>query len=46
MPRCPEHAISEPDDIHSICYIDEDKCVGCGICADNCPLGIVEKVEG
>jgi ferredoxin len=23
-------------------YVDKDKCVGCGICADECPAGAVK----
>lgn len=39
---CPKDAIS----IYKGCYaqIDEEKCIGCGICEKNCPAGVIHKV--
>ncbi|MBR2831953.1 MAG: 4Fe-4S binding protein [Oscillospiraceae bacterium] len=26
--------------------IDKEKCVGCGLCADTCPQGIISEEDG
>lgn len=26
--------------------IDEDECIGCGICADSCPQGVLDIDDG
>jgi Fe-S-cluster-containing hydrogenase component 2 len=36
--------VCEYDAIHVtnfLAKIDNDKCVGCGVCADNCPVGCI-----
>ena len=38
---CPEHAISVQN---NLAQIDYTKCVGCGICADGCPVDCLKKV--
>ncbi|MBU5881392.1 4Fe-4S binding protein [Vibrio cholerae O1] len=25
-------------------HLDEEKCIGCGICEKNCPAGVMHKV--
>ncbi len=37
---CPEHALSVNPSNGSI-VVDKDKCVGCGICVDNCPFEVM-----
>ncbi len=27
-------------------YVDKDKCTGCGVCQDSCPVGAIQLVEG
>ncbi len=36
--HCPTGAI-ETDDRQGIVVINEEKCIGCGICVDDCPFG-------
>ncbi|HAO62623.1 MAG TPA: ferredoxin, partial [Porphyromonadaceae bacterium] len=32
--------------IYKGCYsvVDEDICIGCGICEKNCPAGVIHKI--
>ena len=39
--NCPVGAVTVNDFLASI---DQDKCIGCGICADKCPRKIIRKV--
>ena len=36
---CPEDAISKRDD--NIVILNEDKCIGCGLCVDECPYDAI-----
>ena len=36
---CPEDAISKRDD--NIVILNEDKCIGCGFCIDECPYDAI-----
>lgn len=38
--HCPKKAILAGQEHYEI---DTEKCVGCGICAMLCPLGVIEK---
>ncbi len=40
MPVCPEEAIFMRDD--GIVVLDGEKCIGCGLCADECPYDAIE----
>jgi Fe-S-cluster-containing hydrogenase component 2 len=39
---CPEGAIKEVD---GAIIINEDECIGCGLCRDNCPIGAINIDE-
>jgi Fe-S-cluster-containing hydrogenase component 2 len=39
---CPEDAIEEID---GAIIIDEDVCIGCGLCRDSCPIGAIHINE-
>ncbi|MCK5327203.1 MAG: 4Fe-4S binding protein, partial [Candidatus Latescibacteria bacterium] len=26
-------------------YVDKDKCTGCGVCQDSCPVGAIQLVQ-
>ncbi len=39
---CPEEAIEEID---GAIVIDEDVCIGCGLCRDACPIGAIHMDE-
>ena len=34
---CPQHAITIGEPITNCPYLDEDKCIGCGLCVSQCP---------
>jgi len=34
---CPQHAITIGEPITNCPYLDEDKCIGCGLCISQCP---------
>lgn len=36
---CPEQAITVRDNLAAV---DAEKCTGCGVCADNCPVGCIK----
>ena len=35
---CPKQAITVEN---NLAYIDQEKCVGCGLCAKECPVGVI-----
>lgn len=39
---CPDAAVSRNDESVDILY---DYCKGCGICANECPVGAIEMIE-
>jgi anaerobic carbon-monoxide dehydrogenase iron sulfur subunit len=39
---CPERAIEEVD---GAIIIHEEKCIGCGLCRDTCPIGAIQMDE-
>lgn len=41
--NCPVEAITQKDN-HSLPTCDEDKCIECGACVDDCPKGAVSLV--
>ena len=49
MSNCPRQAISMTDDINTRGYkhiaVDEEKCIGCGICYIVCPDAVFTIVE-
>ncbi len=40
LPVCPEEAIFQTED--GIVVLEEEKCVGCGLCMDACPYQAIE----
>lgn len=40
--RCQVNAISEQDDVY---VVDEDRCIGCGLCITTCPADAIDLVE-
>ncbi|WP_304511692.1 4Fe-4S dicluster domain-containing protein [Desulfobacula sp.] len=40
MNVCPSKAIFRGDD--GIVCIDQDKCIGCGLCTQYCPMGVIQ----
>jgi Fe-S-cluster-containing hydrogenase component 2 len=40
---CPEQAIEE---LGGAIVVNEDKCIGCGMCRDVCPIGAIDMVQG
>jgi anaerobic carbon-monoxide dehydrogenase iron sulfur subunit len=42
MAVCPESAI---DEFEGVIIIDEEKCIGCGLCRDSCPIGAIHIDE-
>jgi ferredoxin len=40
--NCPVNAITVNDFVASI---DQDKCIGCGKCAEKCPRKIIKKLD-
>jgi carbon-monoxide dehydrogenase iron sulfur subunit len=40
LQACPEEAIAKNDD--GVVLVFEDKCTGCGACADACPYGMID----
>ncbi len=41
--QCPMKAITIQEDVSAV--IDEEKCVGCGRCADSCQPGAIIRIE-
>ena len=43
MAICPNNAISIDKEMN-VAVIDPDKCIGCGLCVKECPMGIIKLV--
>lgn len=47
--NCPKKAIASTDNLNEYGYkyvsVDNEKCVGCGVCYTVCPDGVFEIVE-
>ena len=39
--KCPAHVCKKLMEY----YIDQEKCIGCGMCARNCPANCIEKTD-
>ena len=43
MKVCPREAIKVKKGVRA--FVDESLCVGCGLCVNTCPAGVISKVE-